>query len=122
MNNDQAQKNGTIEGQAMRVNHSISQEEKDVTYQQQAKWVMNGSAITQKELSPSPTPPKQNLWEPKYSALGFVVIALVVVIIDILPGLIRSKLNQATTPEPVELNELQSLLVTQLDSLSSDTS
>jgi hypothetical protein len=72
--------------------------------------------------SPSPTPPKQNLWQPKYSALGFVVIALVVVMIDILPRLIRSKLNQATTPKPIELNELESLLVAQLDSPSSDAS
>jgi hypothetical protein len=71
------------------------------------------------EESPSPTA-KVKLWEPKYSALGFVVIALVVVMIDILPRLIRSKLNQATTPKPIELNELESLLVAQLDSLSSD--
>ncbi len=122
MNNDQIHKNGIRLAQAMKVNQSISQEEEDVTYQQQAKWVVNGSGITQKELLPSPTPPEQNLWDPKYSALGFVVIVLAVLMIDVLPRLIRSKLDQATTPEPVELNELQSILVAQLDSLSSDAS
>lgn len=116
MNNEQAQKTGTTPGQAIKGNQSISQEERELIDQQLPKW-LNGFG-TQKELSP----PKQTLWDPKYSALGIVVIALMVVIIDILPRLIRSKLNQATTPEPIELNEFESLLVTQLDSLSSDAS
>lgn len=120
--------NGTTEEPAVKVDQSIGQQGQDVTYQQESKWAVNGSGITQKEqyppLSPTTSPPplKQNLWDPKYSALGFVVIVLVVVIIDILPRLIRSKLDQATTPEPIEPSELQSLLVAELDSLGSDPS
>lgn len=122
MNTHKQSSNGTTQGQAMKLNPSISEGEGDMTDQQQSKWVVNGSGITPIEQHPSPPPPKQNLWEPKYSALGVVVIALVVLIIDILPRLIRSKLDQATTPEPVEPSELESLLVAQLDSLAADAS
>lgn len=117
MNNDQQPSHGIAQGQGIKGNQSISQEERELIDQQLPKW-LNGSG-TQKEQAPSPT---AKLWEPKYSALGFVVIVFAVLMIDVLPRLIRSKLDAATTPEPVELGEFESLLVAQLDSLAAEAS
>ncbi|MDQ4075064.1 MAG: hypothetical protein M3220_02320 [Chloroflexota bacterium] len=42
---------------------------------------------------------QEKLWDPKYAAVGVLVIALAIAVLDILPNFILSKINRATAPE-----------------------
>ncbi|MGB0384506.1 MAG: hypothetical protein ACPGWR_06740 [Ardenticatenaceae bacterium] len=52
----------------------------------------------------------QKLWDPKHAAIGFVVIVLFVFFLDILPRLIRAKLDKSTDLNQQVIPDIEELL------------
>jgi len=52
----------------------------------------------------------QPLWDPKHAALGFVIIALFVLFLDILPRLLRAQLDKRTDLSQQEFPDIEELL------------
>ena len=52
----------------------------------------------------------QKLWDPKHAAIGVVVITLFVLFLDILPRLIRAKLDKSTDLSQQEFPDIEELL------------
>ncbi len=52
----------------------------------------------------------QPLWDPKHAGLGFVIIALFVLFLDILPRLIRTQLDKRTDLSQQEIPDIEELL------------
>ena len=52
----------------------------------------------------------QPLWDPKHAALGFVIIALFVLFLDILPRLLRAQLDKRTDLSQQEIPDIEELL------------